>query len=473
MKQMRRSMRVISILLTCAFLAMGAFLSSTVLTQGSRWLTKSYNPRLNATRKNVTMGDIMDRNGVVLATTNADGERVYARDKLTRRAMSQTVGDQMGMSGTGVEAFHIGTLVGFSGSIIDRTWQFLTGGDYRGDDIKLTVSSELSAYISEQFPKNKEGAVVVLNYKTGEVLSMVSKPDYDPQVLANRKADPDTTGSAYLNRCLQGQYTPGSVFKVVTIAAALDNLSGITSRTFSCTGPRMFGNSKVTCFGGIKHGDMSLMKALSESCNVTFAALAYEMGGQTLRKKAEQMGFNVNFSFRDLVLYKSSIPEDLEEIGEVAWTGVGQGKLLVTPMHMALITGAVANGGVMKEPQLIKQVTGVGSIPRLRAATGNYGRIMSEDVAALIGSYMKKTVESGTATQSKIKGYTVCGKTGTAETSDDKRVQTDAWYIGYIEDANAPYAVAVVIEQGGTGAGAAAPLAKKALQKAISLGLTS
>ncbi len=471
MKQLRRSMRLVGVLLLAALIATGAWVGMTVYSQGSRWVIAQNNPRLNAAKKHMVMGSILDRAGEVLASTDADGNRVYAADKSERRALSQTVGDQMSMSGTGVETFHAGTLLGFSGSLVDRTWQFISGQDFKGDDIRLTVSAELSSYISQQFPKGKEGAVVLMNYKTGEILGMVSKPDYDPQAVQSRRTDADDSGSAYLNRCLQGQYTPGSVFKVVTLAAALENLPGVAKRTFTCTGPRMFGDSQVTCFGHIKHGDMNLMQAFAQSCNVTFAALAYEMQQNVLRAKAETMGFNFNFKFRDLVLYQSTIPDDIPSVGELAWTGVGQGKLLVTPLHMAMITSSIANGGMMREPQLIQQVIGAGGVPKLRAPAGNFARVMREDTAAAMQQYMRRAVESGTATQSKVKGYTVCGKTGSAETSNDKRKQTDAWYVGYIQEADAPFAIAIVIEQGGTGGGAAAPLAAKAFKKAIALGL--
>lgn len=469
MKQMRRAMRVISLCLLLAFLGTGVYLGYTVFSQGSRLVTNQYNSRISTAKKNTSMGDITDRTGLILATTDQDGNRQYASSEATRRALSQTVGDQMSMSGTGVETFHAGTLLGFSGSIIDRTWQFLTGGEYVGDNIQLTVSAELATYISEQFPSGKEGAVVVINYATGEILAMVSKPDYDPARLLSRQSGADDTGSGYLNRCLQGRYTPGSVFKIVTLAAALDNLPSATSSSYVCEGSRQFGDGKVTCFGGTVHGEMSLREAFSNSCNVTFAALSTQMGASALIRTAQNMGFNDNFSFRDLILYESSIPTDLSDTNELAWTGVGQGRLLVTPLHMAMIAGAVANGGVMREPVLIKQITGASGLAKLRSSGGVYTRALSEQTASVIGAYMRRTVESGTATKAAVKGLTICGKTGSAETSDDKRVETDAWFVGYIDSEETPYAIAVVVEQGGTGGSVAAPLAAKALKKAASL----
>jgi peptidoglycan glycosyltransferase len=311
-----------------------------------------------------------------------------------------------------------------------------------------------------------------MNYQTGEILAMVSKPDYDPSKLTTRQSGQDESGSGYLNRALQGQYPPGSTFKIVTLAATLDNLPSAVDRTYVCTGLKEFGNGKVTCYGNAVHGEMSLLEAFEKSCNITFASLAVEMGDQALIRTAEKMGFNVNFSFRDLVLYESSIPDEIKDESELAWTGVGQGKLLVTPLHMAMITSAVANGGVMPSPQLIKQVTGVGNLPRLRTPTGAYGRVMTEGVAQFIGRYMQKVVEAGTAKKAAVKGYTVCGKTGSAETSDDKNVPTDAWFVGYLADPAHPYAIAVVVEKGGAGGDTAAPLAAKVLKKAISRNIT-
>ena len=472
MKQMRRAIRAISVILVAAFLGLGGWLGYTVYSQGSRWTTSQLNSRLNVAKKTNAMGDITDRNGVLLATTLEDRTRKYSDNKAIRRAVSQTVGDAMGMSGTGVETFHAGTLLGLSGSIIDRTWQVMTGSQARGDDIRLTIDAELCAYISEQFPAKKRGAVVVINYKTGEILAMVSKPDYDPAALSNRQSGADETGSGYLNRVLQGRYPPGSTFKIVTLAATLQNIPGAVNRTYVCDGLKEFGAGKVTCYGGAVHGKMSLLEAFEKSCNITFASLAVELGDDALIATARKLGFDVNFSFRDLVLYESSIPDDISDVSELAWTGVGQGKLLVTPLHMALITSAVANGGVMPTPQIIKQVTGVGGLPRLRSANSDYGRVMPEDVANFIGRYMEKVVSSGTAKKAAIKGITVCGKTGSAETSDDKKVATDAWFVGYLGDTNHPYAIAVVVEKGGAGGDIAAPLAAKILKKAISRNIT-
>ena len=466
MRELRRNIRMVGALLLALFVGMGIWFGWSAYEQGSRWMTSQNNHRLNAARKNVTMGSISDRNGVTLAYTDADGDRGYASSGQTRRSLSQTVGDMLSMSGTGVQTMHAGILLGFSGSIVDRTWQWLSGDETRGDNIRLTVDAELNSYIAGEFPSGYQGAAVVINYQTGEVLAMVSKPDYDPYKAGSR----DVADTAYLNRCLQGKYAPGSTFKIVTLAAALEKKSGISSRIYACEGARSFGDVPVTCAGGAVHGEMSLKEAFAKSCNITFASLSYELGGTEMRRSAEGFGFNDNFTFQDLVLYESSFPDDIASIGELAWSGVGQGRVLVTPLHMAMIAGSIANGGIMMQPRLIDQVTGSTGIPRLRAAGGTYKRVVSGSTAQIVGEYMKAAVESGTGTRAAISGLTVCGKTGSAQTSNDSSVATNAWFVGYIQENTHPYAVAVVIEQGGSGGDKAAALAAKALKKAVERG---
>jgi len=465
MKELRRNMRLIGTLLLCLFVGAGGWFGYTTWTQGSRWAMSSRNTRLSTARNTVVMGSITDRDGYMLAWTDADGVRRYSNDFAIRLALSQTVGDTMSMSGTGVQTFFASTLVGMSGSIIDRTWQWLSGETTRGDDIQLTVDARLSGVIAQNFPSGYDGAVVVINYKTGEILAMVSVPAYDP---ANM--DTDVADTAYFNRCLQGQYAPGSTFKIVTLASALENLPGALGHAFTCTGSHEFGNGMVTCLSGTKaHGQLDLRGAFVESCNVAFATLSYELGQSALLRTAEAFGFNDNFTFSDVVLYASSFPKDIGSVSELAWSGVGQGRVLATPLHMAMIAGGVANGGVVMEPRLIRQITGSTGIPRLRATPGAYRRIMSASTASIVGDYMRGVVESGTGTRARLSGYTVCGKTGSAEISDDKSVETNAWFVGYLEDGAHPYAVAVVLEQAGSGGNLAATLAAKALSEAIEL----
>ena len=465
MRELRRNMRLVGALLLCLFVGLGGWFGYTTWRQGGRWTVSSRNRRLYTAKNSVVMGSITDRDGYVLAYTNEEGERVYSSDDGVRLAMSQTVGDTMMMSGTGVETFFASALVGMSGSVIDRTWQWLNGETTRGDDIQLTVDAKLTAVVARNFPSGYTGAVAMINYKTGEILVMLSIPQYDPAHLD--QVVPDT---AYLNRCLQGRYAPGSTFKIVTLASALENLPGALSHAFTCSGQKEFGNGVVTCLSGTyAHGQLDLKSAFTQSCNVAFATLGEELGKNTLLRTAKSFGFNDDFTFSDVVLYASSFPDDISSVSELAWSGVGQGRVLVTPLHMAMIAGSVANGGDMMEPRLIRQITGSTGIPRVRLGQGVYRHVMSPATASIIGEYMRAAVESGTGARARVSGFTVCGKTGSAEFSDDKTRDTNAWFVGYIQDDAHPYAIAVVIEEAGSGGDKAASLAARAFSEAIEL----
>lgn len=468
MNKLRRSLYTTGVLIIALFVFLSGWFGYTVYSQGARWAVSPQNMRISNAKSTTEMGDITDRYGVMLATT-VDGSRRYNSDETLRRSVSQTVGDQLSMSGTGVESYHADILTGFSGSLVDRISSALTGSRYTGDNITLTIDANLNRYITSSFPTDHEGAVCVINYKTGEILAMVSKPDYDPQVLLDTRVF-DTEGSSYFNRCLQGQYTPGSVFKIVTLASALEHIPDITSHAFYCNAVRAFGNTNVTCQSGtLAHGNLNLQSAFTLSCNCTFATIACELGADCLSETAKEFAFGDRFSFDDLSLYSSTVTSDLSNIATLAWTGVGQGETTVTPLHMAMIAGAIANKGIMMEPLLLLQVQSAGGITRQQAIATEYRRVCSQEIANTITKYMYRTVESGTATRAAVSGYVVCGKTGSAETSEDKNVETNAWFVGFLAEENYPYAISVVIEKGGSGGSKAATLASGVLKRAIAL----
>ena len=457
-------MRIVMMILMAAFIGAGAWLGMTVYTQGDTWASNVYNPRLANTSSQ--RGDITDRDKLTLATTNEDGQREYLSNTEARRALSQTVGDTAGMSGAGVESFYSSTLLDLSTSFADRLAELFNSARHVGSSIRLTIDAELQAYIARAFPDGYSGAVCVTNYKTGEILAMVSMPNYDPYV-AGSSAE-GVTDSAYLNRCLQGLYTPGSIFKIVTLASALDYDPSVVQQAFTCSGTWEYEGGSIVCMSGrTAHGSIDLKTAFTKSCNVTFGKLAYQLGMDRLKATAEAFGFNENFKFGDFVVYNSSFPQSVRNMNGLVWAGIGQGEVLVTPLHVAMISGAVANGGNMMQPYLVEEITtSLGQVTR-RGESKSYRQVMQADTAQLIAKYMYETVKSGTAGKADIRGYTVCGKTGSAETSNDKNKATDAWYTGFIYDDAHPYAVSVVIEQGGSGGNLAASLAADALELAV------
>ena len=464
MKELRRNMRFVGTLVVVLFVGLAAWFAMTVFTQGSIWASDVRNSRLRATSS--LRGDITDRDGNLLATTAEDGSRQYTQNAAARRALAQTVGDTAGMSGTGIETFYSSTLLDISGSLVDRLSELFNSKSHVGSSIQITVDGPLQAYIASIFPQGYRGAVCVMNYRTGEILAMVSMPSYDPYDLTGRP-DASVEDTAYLNRCLQGLYTPGSVFKIVTLASALSNDAGVVEQTFSCSGDWAYEGGHIVCAGGTAHGTLDLKSAFKRSCNVTFGKLAYQLGLERLRETAERFGFNENFKFGDFVIYNSAFPDDVRNMNGLVWAGIGQGEVLVTPLHMAMISATVANGGTMMKPWLIRRIANSQGAVTSAGAPEAYREVLSPAVANVIAGYMYETVQSGTATRAAIKGYSVCGKTGSAEVSDNKEVETNAWFTGFVYDDAHPYAIAAVIEGGGAGARMPSELAAKALKKAI------
>ena len=450
------------------FLLTAAYFCYSVYFYGGRWVANPYNPRISSQKQNVIMGSVTDRDGTVLAYTDETGSRRYNSNEQTRLAVSQVVGDSGGNVSTGVDTFHAQYLLGFKASILERLADAFTDTPQRGDDVQLTISERLSRYISEQFPAGKRGAVVVLDYSTHEILAMVSMPQFDPEDLSS--ALEDEAAGALINRAIQGLYPPGSTFKIVTMASALSNLPDLDDFAFDCTGYYPVGNYSVT--EASAHGVQTLSDAFIHSCNTAFAALSQDLGYALLGETAEQMGFNENFLFSDLIMYNSSYPIDDLSAEDLAWSSIGQGRVLATPLHMALIAAAVANGGGMNEPRLLGRITTAQGGERALPDHMEGWRVMEESVAARLEKEMIRTVQSGTGTRAALdNGYVVAGKTGSAEASDDKSIESHAWFVGYVTNENAPYAVCVLVENGGSGGAVAAPLARRVLQKAINLGL--
>lgn len=464
---MKHNIRVVLCATLALFAVLGGYLLYATYSYGGRWFTTPYNTRLRNAKNSVIPGDITDRNGTVLVTTGADGQREYPVGDETRRAVSHVIGDTQGDVPTGAETFLAADLLGFNASLTDRIAQ-LFAEKRRGSDVQLTIDAALQTFAAQQFPEGKYGAVTVINYKTGEVLSLYSNPEYDA---AHPEQFKDANNGVLINRATQGRYAPGSVFKIVTLACALENIPDVQSRTFTCTGSMdVTDEMKLTDTGGEGHGTVTLQQAFAQSCNIAFGQLALELGQEKLRETAEKMGFNGNFLFEDLIVYESLFPKSIEDKGELAWTGVGQGRLTAVPLHLCMIAGSVANGGWMAEPQLKLSVKDSAGGVRNSLNTKNYLQTMQPETAQVIQSYMLGTVTEGTASRAAVEGHSIAGKTGTAQVnSSGGKYDPHSWFVGYCAEEEHPYAVAVVVENGGSGGRAAAELAGKVLQKAIEI----
>ena len=464
MKQQRLRFKLLALFLFGLFAVLAVYGGYAITTYGNRWFAYARNPRIRAQKESVIAGDVLDRSGIVLATT-VDGQRVYQADEASRRAVVHLLGDDQGQVSNGVETFQSNYLYGFQASLPELVSSLFDGQPRRGDSVMLTIDSQLCTAIVKAFGAHsltagKNGAAVVINYRTGETLGMVSLPTFDPMNIT--EATVNDPGQPFWNRATQSVYPPGSGFKVITTDAALTSIPGIQEADIACSGGLTVAGQVIRDYGGAVHNSLSLKRAFTTSCNNAYAWLALTMKDDALRRTAESFGFNDNFLFKDIVVENSIYPTTNRTSFELASSGFGQSAIVASPMHMCLVVAAIANDGVMMEPQLLRRVTSVSGNLRTRFSPRVYRTATSAANAAVIQEYMRSVVTGGTGTRAAVSGLTVCGKTGSAESSLNGRAITYGWFIGYIADDSLPFALAVVVEDipdGEGGGSTAAPIA--------------
>ncbi|MBE6827288.1 MAG: penicillin-binding protein [Ruminococcaceae bacterium] len=451
-------------LIALIFLCGVGILSYTFLTNADSWAMKRSNRHIFKSGNLVTAGTITDESGVVLAESS-DGKRTYHKSKDIRTATLHIVGDAQGYIASGVQTSYNGVLTGYN--LIDGVYGLKKYG--KGSDIQLTVNAELCATAYNALGNNK-GTVGVYNYKTGEIVCVVSKPSYDIQNKPTENINNDTKGvydGVYLNRFFSGVYTPGSTFKVITSACAIDNIANIDSQTFKCTGEYSVDGNSVKCMS--VHGSINFEQALNQSCNSAFARIAIELGSEKLNATTAQLGFGKRYKVGNVTLARSSFDLTGASDLEIGWAGVGQHKTRVNPCHMMMIIGAIANGGSSPQPYFIKSVT---------SPTGNRSETKSgvmleqminpataDKLADMLRSNVKNSYGDG-----KFPSLEMCGKTGTAEVSSEEGgAAPHAWFVGFSQKENFPYAIVVVVENGGGGSSVAIPVANKTMQKTAQL----
>ena len=464
MKQQRMRFKLLALILFGLFALLAVYGGYAIATYGNRWFAYSRNPRIRAQKENVIAGDVFDRTGIVLATTQ-DGQRLYQADEASRRAVVHLLGDDQGQVSNGVEAFQSNYLYGFQATLPELVSSLFDGQPRRGDNVTLTIDSRLctamaQAFSAHELTAGKNGAAVVMNYRTGEVLGEVSLPSFDPMnITASTVSDP---GQPFWNRATQSVYPPGSSFKIITTDAALTNIPGIQDTPIACTGGLDVQGQAIRDYGNAVHNSLTLKRAFMVSCNNAYALLALTVKDDALRRSAEAFGFNDNFLFKDIVVENSVYPTSNRTQFELATSGFGQSAIVASPMHMCLVAAAIANDGVMMEPQLIRQVAGNSGTLRTSFSPRIYRTATTPANAAVIQEYMQAVVTGGTATRAAVSGLTVCGKTGSAESSLNGRAITYGWFVGYIADDALPFALAVVVENipdGEGGGSTAAPIA--------------
>ncbi|MEW6555414.1 MAG: penicillin-binding transpeptidase domain-containing protein [Actinomycetota bacterium] len=424
----------------------------------------------------IARGRIVTADGLVVAeSVPAEGPFEYRRSYAAGSLLSHVVGyDSPQFGRTGLEEYYNQYLLGRRPA---RGWALeMTSDLEKGNDITLTIDSELQAVAAEALGPNK-GAVIAMDPKTGAVLAMYSWPTFDPNALVSQGLDAEGNlaadaimrayaqdpASPLLNRASMGLFTPGSSFKVFTAAAGVD--SGIpVSTEYDCPPEYFVGGSSVVNYAGSPNGVMDMDYALTFSVNTYFAQLALAMGAPTLVSYAERFGMNGAPPLDYPAVSPAFIPQpgEMDEV-ELAWTGAGQGRLLMTPLQLCLAGCAIANGGEIMLPHLMKDVR-LGDDILERFDADEWRSPISAETASQVLEMMVHVVEDGTGAGAAVPGVTVAGKTGTAEVAGR---QPHAWFIGIAPAENPTLVVAVVVENAGAGGDVAAPIAGEVIGAAL------
>lgn len=463
-KILRRSTLIYIVAL--AFIGGLGYLAFELVTGADDWVDQAYNAHIAGDGGLAQAGAIYDRNGTALAQT-VDGKRVYNESESVRKSLLHVVGDDSLNISTAVQSMYRSQLIGYNLVFGLNMPESLRASH----DIKLTVDSATCAAAYDVLAAyNKKGACVIYNYKTGEVICSISTMAYDPQAPPEITEDNESEyEGVYLDNVLSSTFTPGSIFKIVTSAAAIENIPDLYDRTWVCNGSENIGGSEVTCTDMETHGTLTYKEAMAHSCNIVFAKLAVELGSDTMTKTAEKIGINSSFDVDGIKTAKGSYDVSDANENQLGWSGVGQYNDKVNLMQMAIICGAIANGGKATNPTLIKDESILSALGINYKSSGQ--ELFSSDTATKLDDVMRYTV-SDYYGDNLFGGLTVCAKTGTGEVGDDKN--PNGWMVGYSKDEDCPLAFACVVQDSGFGFQYAGPVVEAAMiQAAKSLGASA
>jgi peptidoglycan glycosyltransferase len=442
---MKVKIRELAIFFIFAFVLFSLRLPYLLFIHGGEIRAHPGNSREIKKRLKIERGKIMDRRGEILAESIPKGD-VFKRFYPEGKIFSHVTGyfsPQYGEAGS--EAAFEKYLSGYA----------FSPSPSKGADVYLTLDKELQEEAYKHL-QGKKGAVVCLNPKNGEVLALVSAPSFDPNKIEEEwKRITNASGNPLFNRTTQGRYPPGSSFKILTLASSLEEDSARLNERFKAPSRLKISGGYVTNFGEKSFNSLSLKDAFVYSVNTVFAQLGIRLGERKLKQWAEKAGFNRKLPF-ELPTKESVFPPPKDEL-DLAWSAVGQGRVLATPLQMAYLTSAIANGGAAPEPHILKEV----ATPEkevIYTASPKFKKVFSFEVAEKVRLSMEEVVKRGTGRRAFIKGIPVAGKTGTAEVSEGR---PHSWFVAFAPSRNPQIVVVVIVENGGSGGKTAAPIARE------------
>ncbi|MEA4848440.1 MAG: penicillin-binding transpeptidase domain-containing protein [Clostridiaceae bacterium] len=424
--------------------------------------SNSYNRRLRESSNNIIRGSVLDKNGEVLVKSTKYKSGIK-RTYVYPRYFSHIIGYSSANYGSsGLEALYNKELMS-SGDTMEDLRSKINDYYIKGNNIILTLDRSLQVYAADQL-RGKKGAIVVLRPDTGEILAMVSKPDFDPSGIQNNwESLINDKNSPLVNRASEGLYPPGSIFKLIVTSSILKN--SLQGNEVECTGEVNVDGYTIKDSEGEAHGKITLADALKHSCNSYFIRQGLLLGNSNLYNEATRFRFNKKIQ-TDIKITGSVFPGKNDN-RSIAQQSIGQGEVLMTPLHAAMMAASIANKGIMMQPYIVSNITNSENKIIKEFKPKQISQVMDENTASTIKDMMVEVVKSGTGTRAKVSKVTVAGKTGTAEVSGG--LKSHAWFVGFAPADSPEVAIAVLIENGGSGGSTAAPIASKILKKALSI----
>lgn len=443
----RRS--TITILLVAVLIAGFAFFLAEFILEADQWVISEGSPHVyNA--GNIGTGTVISQDGALLLDMN--GGHSYSTSETLRKSTLHWLGDRDGYINAPILSNYSAQIAGYD--MISGLYAY---GDVAGV-AKLTLHSKVQNAALEAM-NGYSGTVAVYNYKTGELICAVTTPTYDPDNVPDIQGD--TTGAyegAYLNRFVQSVYIPGSIYKIVTLAAALETIPDITQQSFYCDGSFTIGPDKITCESG--HGTQNLQAAFRNSCNCAFGQIAIQVGAENMQKYAEKFGMTTGVTFDGMTTAAGNYDVLTAADANLAWSGIGQYTDQVNPCAFLTFMGAIAENGKGVTPYLVEEIV-VGSGTTYSAKTETRSRIISQNTAQIVSEYLRANVTERYGDWN-FPGLSVCAKTGTGQIGEG--IKPNAMLAGFVQDENYPLAFIVFVENAGYGANVCIPIAAKVLE---------
>lgn len=460
-KKKNPQIMIIAAAFTGLFLCLIVYIVQYALSNQQELMNNSYNGRQQMLLSQNRRGTIYSADGDILAITTVQTDdtetREYPYGGLFAHAVGYSVNGRMGVeSQANYYLIHSNAPLSVKAAAEDADDKF------PGDDVYTTLDVQLQQIASTALGVYK-GAILVTEPSTGKILAMVSKPDFDPNTIASEwdTLREDATSSVLLNRTTQGLYPPGSTFKMITALEYIrENPDTYQNYSFNCTGSITRGEDRIQCYHGSVHGQVDFTRSFAKSCNSSFANIGLSLDRSAFSDTLNGLLFNQDLPL-SLTYNKSSVGMDADTSdSDTMQVSIGQGSVSMTPIHLNMITSAIANQGTLMEPYLIDCVkNSEGTIVKSFEPT-EYGQLLTEKEASILTDLMTDVVEEGTATRLSGLSYTAAGKTGSAEYGTVKG-DSHAWFTGFAPAEDPEICVTIIIEGAGSGGDYAVPIAKR------------